>query len=289
MGIFENKGDANFISVISPQVVNVLYRDGNWLQIDTWLGAKWINLDFTPPTTDLAAFLSRHGNNLSVFYKNIETGFTFEHNADRIFFGASLTKANHALYVYILAERGMVDLTSVHTFTSGDRRGGTGRIQHMSVGTRFTTRELLRHSIIHSCNVAFGMLVRYTANAELSYNDFVYELGARNFGGNVSSHLNANAVDTALWMYAIHNYLESDSQFGHYFRYDLMSTPGFIQSDYPMARKYGWATASFHDSAIVYASSPYILVIMSNMDGGAAGLFGQISWRIQDFNALWFP
>ena len=288
MGIYESIGDTRHIDIISPQVVSILAQEGRWLQISTWQGPRWINLDFAPPTADIRALLTRHGSNLALFYKNIETGFTFTHNPDRVFFGASLTKANHALYVYTLAERGMIDLDTVHTFTSADMRGGTGRIQHMATGTQFTTRQLLQHSMLHSCNVAFGMLVRHTAGVELSYHDFVYELGARNFPGNLSSHLNATAADTALWMYAIHNYIESDSQFGHYFRYDLLATPGFIQSDHPMARKYGWATASFHDAAVVYAPSPYILVIMSNMDDGAHNLFGNISWRMQEFNAVWF-
>ncbi|MCL2574548.1 MAG: class A beta-lactamase-related serine hydrolase [Defluviitaleaceae bacterium] len=242
----------------------------------------------TPPTDDLDALIKQHGYNLAVFYKNLETGFTYTHNAYRIFFGASLTKANHALYVYTLAERGMIDLYTVHTFTSSDIRGGTGIIRNMPIGTPFTTRELLQHSIIHSCNVAFGMLVRHTTYSEFSYNDFLYDLGASNFGGNIANHLNANATDTALWMYVIHNYIEAESQFGHYFREDLMRTPGFIISSYPMARKYGWAIASFHDAAVVYASSPYILVIMSDMDGGAAELFANISWQIQQFNDMWF-
>jgi len=288
MGVFESKGDTRHISYISPQVVSVLEQDGRWLQISTWLGDKWIYLDFAPSITSLDALITRHGSDLSVFYKNIETGFTYTHNASRIFFGASLTKANHALYVYTLAERGIIDLDSIHTFATSDRRGGTGRIQHMPIGTQFTTRELLYHSIVYSCNVAFGMLARYAADAELSYHYFALELGARYFRGNVASHLNANARDTALWMYAIYNYLESESQFGHYFREDLTSTPGFIMADHPMARKYGWAVASFHDAAIVYAPSPYILVLMSNIDEGAFTLFANISLYIQGFNSMWF-
>ena len=288
MGLFENRGDTQPVAAIHPQIVVVLAQNGRWLQISTTLGEKWINLDFTPPTADLEVMLRRHGSDLAVFFKNIETGFIFAHNPDRVFFGASLTKINLAFYVYHLAEHGMVDLNSIHIFTSADRVGGTGRIQHMSTGTRFTTRALLQHSMLYSCNVAFGMLVRYTADAELSYTDFVYELGARYFGGNLAWHLNATAADTALWMYAIHSYLESDSRFGHFFRADLTSTPGFIMSDHPMARKYGWAIASFHDAAIVYSSSPYILVVMSNMDEGAFTLFANISLQIQAFNDMWF-
>ncbi|MCL2775730.1 MAG: WG repeat-containing protein [Oscillospiraceae bacterium] len=42
--IYDNKGDSNAIATIPPQVVEIISQDGNWLQIDTWLGPKWINL-----------------------------------------------------------------------------------------------------------------------------------------------------------------------------------------------------------------------------------------------------
>jgi len=55
-----------------------------------------------------------------------------------------------------------------------------------------------------------------------------------------------------------------------------------------MARKYGWTTNAFHDAAIIYGDSHYILVIMSNKDRGAHDLFEEISFLIQDFNREWF-
>jgi beta-lactamase class A len=199
-----------------------------------------------------------------------------------------LNKINHALYVYTLAERGFITLDTVHTFSPADRRGGTGIIQNMAYGSRFTTRELLRHSMVFSCNVAARMLIRYTAGAEFSYADFVYELGANPyFIGNIATQ-NTDVFDKFIWMYAVHNYIWSDGLFSDYFQADLFATPGFIRADYPMARKYGWARPVFNDAAVVYAPSPYVLIILSNMYGGAAGLFRNISYAFQEFNRAWF-
>jgi len=263
-----------------------------------------------PDAYALYDFFAQFGYELAVFYKNLCTGFTFSHNPDRIFFGASLSKINHALYVYNLAENGFIDMYAVHTFTAQDYWGGTGIIRFKPAGTRFTTRELLAHSIIYSCNVAYRMLVRLTAYMAPSYESFARGLGAyTGFVRDVISQ-NASANDMAVWMYAVHNYLESDSRYGHYLRYDLMnvaltSHPYFtrwygsfgvggdvdvslIQSDYPMARKYGWSINAFHDVAIVYGASPYILVVLTNMDRGAHDLFHEISCLIQEFNRYWF-
>ena len=243
---------------------------------------------FSLPTYQIDALLRLDDNNIALLYKNLETGFTHTFNADRVFFGASLNKLNHALYVFELAERGLINLNHVHTFTEGDIRSGTGTIQHMEIGTQFTTRELLRHSMIHSDNVAQHMLIRHTSGASFTYADFVQQIGANpNFIGNIRAQ-NTSVTDKLIWLEAIHNYINSDGAFAHFFRADLLATPGFIMSDYPMARKYGWATASFHDAAIVYTPSPYILIILSDIEEGDATLFANISMRVQRLNREWF-
>jgi hypothetical protein len=61
-----------------------------------------------------------------------------------------------------------------------------------------------------------------------------------------------------------------------------------IETDYPLARKYGWARNAFHDSGIIYAPSPYVLVILSNMERGAHEIFAEISQFVQKFNKKTF-
>ena len=61
----------------------------------------------------------------------------------------------------------------------------------------------------------------------------------------------------------------------------------FIVSDrYPVASKTGWTSTVFHDMAIVYADSPYILVILSARSNRT--VFREISMAVQEFNAMWF-
>ena len=289
------------------QKINIRGRhDGGWVRISTYQGTGWVNVVNSPALCALDEFFAPLGNNISVFYKNLETGFSHTHNPGRIFFAASLSKLNHALYVYKMAERGYTDMYQVHTYTARDAWGGTGIMQWKPFGTELTTRELLGLSIRESDNTAYRMLIRMHENHPVSYQAFVREIGAnpRMVLDIVSQ--NTTIEDAAHWMYAVHNYIESDSKFGHYLQYDMMNTAqtshhyftrwegsfgiggevdlNIIQSDYPFARKYGWTRRSFHDAAIVYAPSPYILIILSNMDRGAHELFAEISWFIQDFN-----
>ena len=259
----------------------------------------------SPSTTHLDDFFSQFGSNIGIFYKNLDTGFTYTYNGDTVFFGASLNKANHALHAFVAAERGYINMHSIHTFTANDWWGGTGIIRFMPAGTRFTTRELLHHSIVYSDNIAFRMLARYMENSGFSYHDFVIELGADpDFILSRYSN-NTTAADTALWFEAIYDYITSDSRYAHYLLDNLLNTAvyshpyftrggrfggdsdvnvQFIHADYPVAQKYGWFNGAFNTAGIVYAPSPFILVIVSNMDEGAHALFEDISELMSAFN-----
>ena len=298
--LFHNMHDETFSATISPQWVYVAEINGDWLQVGTAFGLRWIYLNFTPPTYELDAYFRQYGNSLAVFYKNIATGFTYTFNPDRVFFGASVPKLNHALYVYTLAERGYIYMDTMRPYTRADFWGGTGIMRHMPFGGYFTTRELLGNSIVDSDNVAFRMLVREYNPAHFRYRDFVYELGADLSLIRDTISQNITARDAGIWAYATFRYLESGGRYAHYLKEDLLNaTVGFIVSDYPVAQKYGWYHRHFHDLAIVYADSPYILVVLSNrgVEGGAHiynrrtaahYTFEEISWLIQEFHDKWF-
>jgi len=292
MGMFNDIEDMSYVSLISPQVVNVIQQQGRWLQIHSYLGPRWINLDFTPTTAHLQAFLQQHGNRLSVFYKNMDSGFTFTYNPNRVFFGASTNKVYSALYIYTLAERGYITLDGIHTYTAADHRGGSGRIQHMSFGTQFTTAQLLNHSIRYSCNVAYRMLALRYNHRDFTFFDFAREIGANRAMLLSLTAKNVTATDAAVWMNALFHYLESGGRYSHVLRNDLIYAFGTIVSDnYDVALKYGWMDANFHDMAIVYAPSPYILIIMSDMGeipGAGFGLFGRIGRMFEEFNDRYF-
>ncbi|MDR0272077.1 MAG: class A beta-lactamase-related serine hydrolase [Clostridiales bacterium] len=303
----ETDFNSRMFARLDARSVVALEQMGDWALIETAAGWGWVNMRHTPDVSRMDSFFTPLGRNISVFYMNIETGYTYIHNPDRVYFAASISKSNHALYAYMLAERGITDIHAVHTYTIDDFWGGTGRMRFdASYGDQFTTRELLGLSIRESDNAAYRMLVRLFQNNGFSYRDFVSEIGADTAMIRDVIAQNTNARDAGLFMYSIYNYIESNSRFGHYLKEDLLNTaqtshPHFtrwegsngvggevnismVQSDYPFARKYGWAQNAFHEAGIVYAPSPYIIVILSNMERGAHDTFEEIGWFLQDFN-----
>ncbi|MCL2674198.1 MAG: serine hydrolase [Defluviitaleaceae bacterium] len=294
MGLFEEVSaegtTADYIDLIPPQLVNVLYQEGDWIQVDTWLGPKWVNLDFTPSTAELDTFMAQFRGTISVFYENFETGFVYMYSPDRVFFGASAIKAPYALWVYLLAEAGYTDLNSVHTFTSGDMWGGSGSIQRMPVGSQFTQGELLGLALTISDNIAFRMLVRRIHGVE-GFRNWVEEVGADpNLVHNVTySHMTAR--DTGIFVREMHRYIESGGRYSENFQQHLFNNRyPFIVSDHPVASKSGWAVGGLHDIAIVYSPSPYGLVIMSALNGNATDKrhYREISMKFQEFNDRYF-
>ena len=289
MGLFDAP-NGQLLGPIGPQEVRVTDRMGTWLQID---GQHWINLDFEPPIHVLKDFMQQFGNTVSVFYQNMETGFVFRHNAQQRYFGASATKAPFALYIYLKAERGEADMNTIITYLAEDFWAGSGVIRHRySVGQGFTQRQLLHLMLTPSDNIATRMLRR--VHGLEGYKAFVESIGANpDFVQNLTySHLTAD--DAGIFLREMFNYIESGGRYSHDLRDNMLANRyAFIISDYPVASKSGWAAnhgAAWHDMAIVYAPSPYILALLSSRAGNAADrrVYDSISMFVQEFNSTWF-
>ena len=286
-GLHDYMGQITYDGTIGSRIVDVLQVNDNWIQISTSAGDRWINLDFEPCPAPLEDLMRGFGNTFALFYMDVESGFTFMHNPDRNFSAASVNKVQHALYLHVLAERGEIDMGRTHTFRQGDRRGGTGTIQNIAYGAVFTTRDLLRYSIRVSDNTAYQMLVREYGLPD--FLDFVREIGANeNLVRNIR-HSHTTARDAGIWALEIFHYLESMGNYSEALRTDMMNTNmQLIQSAYPIANKYGWYNNFFNDLAIIYADSPYILVILSERPEASFGAFRTISLGVQDFHRTYF-
>jgi len=246
-----------------------------------------------PPIYVLEDFMQQFGNTVSVYYENMATGFVFRHNADHQYFGASATKAPFALYIYLKTERGEASMDTVTTYTSADFWAGSGVIRHRySVGQGFTQRQLLHLMITPSDNIATRMLRR--VHGLDGYKNFVESIGANpDFVQNLTfSYLSAN--DAGIFLREMYLYIESNGRYSHELRDNMLANRyAFIISDYPVASKSGWAAnygAAWHDMAIVYAPSPYILALLSSRAGNAADrvVYDAISMFVQEFNTKWF-
>ncbi|MCL2621207.1 MAG: class A beta-lactamase-related serine hydrolase [Defluviitaleaceae bacterium] len=256
----------------------------------------WTPIPPPKPNPDiLTDFFANLPYDVSIFYKNLDAGFVFMHREDVIYTSASLNKASHALYVYYLAENGLADLNRIHTFRQGERRGGTGIIRHGTpYGTQFTHLDLLMYSVLYSDNTAFDILRHAYRHHVPSYYNFNRDSGRdMRLITNDRTH-RVTAMDMGRLMLQIHEYFETGTELARHFQHSMLNSDvPIIVSDHPVAQKYGhWGDGNinaFHDMAIVYAPSPYILVILSDMSSQAPfHVFEEISMFIQYFNDTHF-
>ena len=219
------------------------------------------------------------GSGISVFYKDIQSGYTYTYNENQKYFIASIIKAPYCMYVYDLASQGKCDLNKVYTYAERHKAEGTGKIQEMKVGATFTLRQLLEYAIKYSDNVAMSII---RENFPVSgYKEYAKKLGLK-YPEDIKYATNGDILvsEAGIYIEAIYNFIK-ENPYGPELRKLMLSTTNpMIVSKYPVVRKYGWADQSFHDMAIVEGPRPYLLCILTNHDGDFAS-FKKISQVIE--------
>lgn len=241
------------------------------------------------PTYILEEFFSQSRfAHMAVYYHNINTGFVFEHNPNRQYFAASLTKAVYALYIYQKADLGLTNLNDTHIFLEDYYTGGSGIIRHNhSIGEAFTQGQLLGYNITLSDNVAIRML--RSIHGLYGFYDFVEALGGSPGLMHNITYSRTTAREAGLFAMAIYSYIEGGNTYSRQFLDHLLNNHyPFILSSYPVASKTGWwhdFGGAWHDMSIVYAPSPFVLVVLSNnYGGGDTELIREVAWFLEEFN-----
>lgn len=93
-----------------------------------------------------------------IYIKDLENGFTFEHNKNTLFPSASLSKIPIMGAVYKARKEGRLSLEDKVTLNRKDKLSGSGNVKDMAPGTAFSVEELVRLMISISDNTATNML-----------------------------------------------------------------------------------------------------------------------------------
>ena len=292
LGLFEEIG-GYIVEWMHPQLVLITERYGDWIATERDGRQLWFNFYFEPPIHLLEEFMEQFGDTVSVFYENLATGFTFSHNACRVFFGASATKLPFGLYIFQKAEQGDTSMNSIHSFTAADYWQGSGVIRHRyEYGATFTQERLLFLMLSPSDNIATRILRR--VHSLTGYRQFIADIGANSEHVQNLTYSYLTAYDAGIFMREAYRYITSGGRYSQLFRNTMLSNRyPFVISSYPVASKSGWAATfggAWHDMAIVFAPSPYSLSLLSSRAGHVADrrVYDAISMFVQEFNTKWF-
>lgn len=203
----------------------------------------------------LTAYLDGLGGGVSVYCVRLTDGCCYEYNADAEYYAASLLKAPYALWLCQRADAGELDLTApLGSWLGTPVRSG---------------REAIAAMISVSDNDAAGQLYHtWPAAPQGPFADFLAGLGIDRPDSALTDATAIQGVvsarDMGKLLQAMAAYFETDSENAAALQAAMLDADhSLLQSDWPMAKKYGsWAYA-LHDMAIVYADAPYCIAVLS--------------------------
>ncbi len=206
--------------------------------------------------TALNTYLDGLDGLVSVSCVRISDGYTFEYNADCEYYAASLLKAPYALWLAERADAGEVDLSTV--------------VPAQNSSPSRTAMEAMISMISLSDNDAATQLYRiWPAYTESDFSQFLLDMGVDRPLNALSDETNIQGVftsrDCANILLALWDYFESDAPNAAALKQAFLDADHpMLESDYPMAKKYGSWEYALHDIAIVYADEPYCIAVLSD-------------------------
>lgn len=216
---------------------------------------------------ELTEYLKKYKT--SVGYRDINTGFEFNYNEKNVYYAASSIKVLSALYLFMEADKGNVDLDSTMKYTAKYKWPASLEMKNIKLGTEVKLRDLIKYSIEVSDNTAYQMLVSYIGKNKLK--EFGKSLGATNtlIGGD--NFGNINVLDGLVYWKTINDFINSSTLYGEEFKEYLMNADqnGLEIDDYGIkaAHKYGEYKPTYNDLGIVYDTNPYYVAILTREYG----------------------
>lgn len=211
------------------------------------------------------------GHQVSAWFMDIDSGLSYEYNAEASYVYASLMKAPYAQYLYLLVEQGNASIAETFTITEdsiGKYKENSGKIKDMPLPREFTLREMIYYLIRYSDTLALKVLLeRYPAAGFL---EWAGQLGLEHpetLGTVMQGSITAR--DAGVFINVLYHYMDS-GHFGNELRDDMENATNrlIVSPQYPTAHKYGWDDHTYHDMAAVFAPHPYVLVILTDKWGG---------------------
>ncbi|MGD9559765.1 MAG: serine hydrolase [Oscillospiraceae bacterium] len=229
------------------------------------------------------------GHNVALYFMDLDSGASYSYNAEARFSAASLPKAPFAAYLYQQAALGACDLDEYITVTPAHVAGSeehTGVLKTYELPAAFSVEALIGLMIRESDTVALRVLMAHYGTE--GFTAWAEALGAS--AEDIADVLNARICANDGGIFALELYKTmQENPYGALLREHMENTrQTMITSNYPVARKYGWDRAAYHDMAVVYAPHPYLLVILTDKWGGTGwetATFGLIASEVENMVA----
>lgn len=211
--------------------------------------------------------LRSYGDNAGMVMLDLESGAMVSYNARHYFPTASTAKMPWMLYGLTTMDKKNISINEKVTFLESDRHTGSGVIQYQPAGGKYTIGHLLHNILYYSDNTAYYMFQRRFGYFN-NYNKFIASLGCRPSQSFANRWGYVSAKDSAMEWSEMYKYLRT----GKYRSFMKKEFKRSIQSNvriglggkYTVYSKSGWTEGACHDTTVVMAKHPYVLVCFTN-------------------------
>lgn len=215
---------------------------------------------------ELKQYIKKSGGTITLHYREFSTGDEFKINSTSVKKAASTIKLPLALYVMELAAAKKINLNEKLTYKRHHYYGGSGVIQKKKYGTKYTIRDLVKKSMVHSDNIAFIMLREKVGKK--NFIDYMKRIGGKNAYPKEQNL--TSATDLVVYANRLHNFSRTNLLGKELVEYlkktDYNTTIPKGVRGVPTAHKVGMIPASriYNDVGIVYDKNPFVLAVMTN-------------------------
>lgn len=221
-----------------------------------------------PKLDAVQAMLNRkyNQNNLSIYVKDIDGGFTSGVNSSKMMYSASLSKLPILYWAQKQVIEGKARLSDelvydglVNSFTGAFQTEGTGFLPKTADNQSYSLLDLINRTAKNSDNVASNMIAYYETHQFSG--DFQSEI--TKISGQRWDPVEREASSEMVGLVLEALYHEGGESFNALIGtdFDSQRIPANLPKTVKVAHKIGVADEFNHDAAIVFTDNPYIIVI----------------------------
>lgn len=212
-------------------------------------------------------------DNLSIYVKDLDSGFTSGVNSSKMMYSASLSKLPILYWTQKKIIEGKISLSDqltynvlVNSFTGAFQTEGTGFLPKTADNQSYSLLDLINRTAKNSDNVASNMLAYYETN-QFS-NDFQSEITT--ISGQSWNPVEREASSEMVGRVLEALYHEGGASFDALVGtdFDAQRIPANLPKTVKVAHKIGTADEFNHDAAVIFTDTPYILVIETSNSTG---------------------
>lgn len=243
------------------QVING-YKNSRSVTISNAQGYKISNAK----KKELQNALTYLGGTASFAMLDLDSGTMVGYNANSYLGTASTVKLPYMLYALKCMEDGSPSMNTKLTYKQSDYSSGSSVIVKSKFGTKFTLKTVFHDICAYSDNCGYYMLQDYFGYT--GYNKFISSLGCRTSVSPYRRWGVVSASDSTKEWIQMYNYLYN-GKYGSFMRNELKKSTSSnfrigLGGKYTVYSKCGWTDVLHHDTAVVEAEHPYVLICLTD-------------------------